>query len=234
MKRGSYTIENMLHDGSSKVYRGRDERGMAAIKLGHIDRLQLEARILQELDHPHIIRLMGTDFGLDPCITIECGQRTLRETMPCDWDTAEEYMRQVMTGLAYAHSKGIIHADIKPENIIIVDGQAKIADWDLSRIESTADLAKELQAYKKENLGTPGYLSPEQAAKEELTTKTDIYSSGIMWYEMMMARLPDNKYIPDLEGTPKYISKTIRSMIQTFPQRRPTAAQVLQKIESQH
>ena len=102
-----------------------------------------------------------------------------------DWREALHFITQIMRGLSHAHSRGIIHRDIKPQNIMVLrDGSVKVADFGI------ACLADAHQTLAQEALGSVHYISPEQAKGERLDARSDIYSAGVVLYEMLTGRLP--------------------------------------------
>ena len=102
-----------------------------------------------------------------------------------DWREALHFITQIMRGLSHAHSRGIIHRDIKPQNIMVLrDGSVKVADFGI------ACLANQGQTLTQEALGSVHYISPEQARGDRIDARSDIYSAGVVLYEMLTGRLP--------------------------------------------
>ena len=102
------------------------------------------------------------------------------------WKEALHFSIQIMKGLSHAHSRGIIHRDIKPHNIMILrDGSVKVADFGIARLMSSAQ-----NTMTQEALGSVHYISPEQARGSRVDTRSDIYSAGVVLYEMLTGRLP--------------------------------------------
>src|SRR5271170_4446210 len=139
--------------GMGEVYKARDERlsRFVAIKVlpasfsENIDRLrrfEQEARATGALNHPNILAVydVGTQDGVPYLVTELLEGQTLREEMPVSRRKALDYARQIASGLAAAHSKGITHRDLKPENLFITtDGRAKILDFGLAKVEVAND-----------------------------------------------------------------------------------------------
>jgi len=151
-----------------------------------LHRFKREAKILARLDHPNIIKVL--DFGTFQnqfYISFEYFEgKSLREFLKkkkLDLNEFEKIVSQILSGLDYAHSNKIIHRDLKPENILIDSNlNVKIADFGLALSED------EVQVTQKESIvGTPSYMSPEQIRGEELTPSSDIFSLGIILFEML-------------------------------------------------
>ncbi len=102
-----------------------------------------------------------------------------------NWRESLHFITQIMRGLSHAHSRGIIHRDIKPQNVMILrDGSVKIADFGIARLESAQ------QTMTQQALGSVHYISPEQAKGDRTDARSDIYSAGVVLYEMLTSRLP--------------------------------------------
>ncbi len=156
-----------------------------------LDRFKREAQILAKLDHPNIIKVW--DFGTYEnyfYISFEHFQsRNLREILKknlLDDENKKELVLQLMTGLQYAHDHQIIHRDLKPENILIDESlNLKIADFGLATIKNQAGSTEDTTI-----VGTPAYMSPEQIQGQELTSQSDLFSLGIIIYEIYCRKNP--------------------------------------------
>lgn len=157
-----------------------------------IKRFNLEAQAMKKLDHQNIVQVY--DFGQEGqqfyiAMTYAQGitlSDLLRRRRKLDLDEAVLITRQVARGLLYAHNKGIIHRDIKPSNIIVApDNRVYITDFGISYIQDSDRLTSTGTA-----MGTPEYMSPEQCQGEEITFQSDIYSLGIILYEMLCGDPP--------------------------------------------
>ncbi|MCX7943391.1 MAG: serine/threonine protein kinase [Deltaproteobacteria bacterium] len=166
-----------------------------------VKRFQNEAIAASLIGHENIIEV--TDFGRTPDGSVyfvmeylnglaladvirSSGYITLRRAIPI--------LLQITKALSVAHSRGIIHRDLKPENIVLIDKPdrkdfVKILDFGISKMLDTSDRAEKLTAMGM-IVGTPEYMSPEQAAGLPVDKRTDIYSLGVIMYEMMTGRLP--------------------------------------------
>jgi serine/threonine protein kinase len=204
--RGRYAVEREVGAGGmATVYLALDVRHNrhVAIKVLKPDlaaslgaeRFLKEIEIAARLTHPHIIPLhdsgqaSGFLYYVMPFIDGESLRaRLLRETR-IDTATAIAIVKDVGDALSYAHRQGILHRDIKPENILFSEGHPMVADFGIARAVSTAGGANITRTGLA--IGTPGYMSPEQAAGvRELDTRTDVYSLGCVLYEMLLGEPP--------------------------------------------
>lgn len=159
---------------------------------GDLDRADKEAAIAAGLQHPNIIEVFdyfrhgGSSYlvmefvdGLDLAAVIE-------RQAPLHPKTAAGIARQVCSALACAHGRGVIHRDIKPRNILISrEGLVKLTDFGVAREVSGSDLTTAGVV-----IGTPYYMSPEQASGGTVTCSSDLFSLGILLYEMVTGRKP--------------------------------------------
>jgi eukaryotic-like serine/threonine-protein kinase len=154
-------------------------------------RFEREARAVAMLTHPNIVQLF--DFGEEtrPYMVFEhlAGgslHARLASAQPLPDDDATRVAKDVAAGLAHAHEQGVVHRDLKPGNVLFdSEGRAKIADFGIARIQGVDTLTDAGTI-----LGTAAYISPEQVRAEECTPATDVYSFGVLLYEMLTGRLP--------------------------------------------
>jgi tRNA A-37 threonylcarbamoyl transferase component Bud32 len=214
---GDYDIESFLGKGSiGKVYLARHRRigRRVALKTVHLEnkfedeedrtefykRLQREAELCAQMQHPNIVTLYDVGYEDDlvsylatEYIDGESLLARLRRTRPLPVTEALGIAFDLLRGMAYAHSKGIIHRDIKPANILLTaEGQAKIADFGVARpLNSSLTTTRSL-------VGTPNYMSPEQVKTTPVSTRSDLFSAGVVIYEMLTGMKPFAS--PDLSG----------------------------------
>jgi serine/threonine protein kinase/DNA-binding CsgD family transcriptional regulator len=197
---GRYRLDTMIGEGSTAiVYRAHDlklERDVAVkVLLTHVHdttrkRFQREALAAAKLNHANIMNIydVGEDDKNQYLVVELIDGRPLHALIPASWQQVCELGQQICNALDYAHRIGLIHRDIKPANIYITQGgQVKIMDFGLAIPRTGQD--KRLTAMGT-IIGTPAYLSPEQAQGLKLDPRTDIYSLGIVLYELLTGQLP--------------------------------------------
>jgi serine/threonine protein kinase/Tol biopolymer transport system component len=198
--------------GMGEVYRARDQRLNREVALkvlpaslsADTDRLRrfaLEAQTAGSLNHPNVLTIyeVGTDGG-HPYLAAELlSGETLREKLNAGAipvSKALDYGRQTATGLAAAHARQITHRDIKPENLFVTtDGRVKILDFGLARQSGTApDASDDTRLHTGTSpgvvLGTVGYMSPEQVRAQPVDHRSDLFSLGVVLYEMLSGTRP--------------------------------------------
>jgi predicted Ser/Thr protein kinase len=209
---GSYRIESQLGSGGmGVVYRAFDSRlrRQVAIKVlsGHLadaasrGRFERESQIASSLNHPHILTVhdIGDYQGQQYMVTEFVDGATLAEWSNAQkrtWKQIVELLVGVADGLATAHSAGVLHRDIKPRNILVgTNGYAKLADFGLAKFVqySGHDLSGAVtqgQTRSGAVIGTVSYMSPEQASGKAVDPRSDIFSFGIVLYELLAGRRP--------------------------------------------
>jgi serine/threonine-protein kinase len=185
------------------IYRARDVRDnrVVALKIPHpdleadpilYDRFQREASIGEKLDHPKVMRVFGGEERSRIYIVMEwCDGRLLREILEegrMPQERAIHIAIGVLEALEYIHAHGIVHRDLKPENIMVNgDDNIKLIDFGIA-----GDVAARRLTYAKFTaaIGTPNYISPEQVKGKRGDGRSDIYSMGVILYELLTGKLP--------------------------------------------
>lgn len=202
---GRYQIlEEVGKGGMARVYKSRDKQlnRLVALKVlkedykddkEFIRRFNVEAQAAASLSNPHIVSIydVGCEDGLHYIVMELVEGETLKEYIEraqvIPWREAADFSIQICEGIAEAHKNSVIHRDIKPQNIIMTpDGTLKITDFGIARATTQATMTM----VNNNTIGTAHYLSPEQARGGYTDERTDIYSLGVVMYEMLTGRLP--------------------------------------------
>jgi eukaryotic-like serine/threonine-protein kinase len=188
------------------------------------DRFLREAQLAARLSHPHLVRVY--DFGHDPdgrpFIVMEYVEGgSLAEALARDGALSPARVvavaRDCCSGLAYAHAAGLVHRDLKPQNLLLdLDGRVKIADFGIARSLDGTSLTLTGSV-----LGTAGYLAPEQAGGEQATAAADIYGLGVTLHQLATGGMPGADAPHPL---PEPVSSVVARCLDPDPGRRPTAA----------
>ena len=197
-------LERIGTGGMAVVFKGRDHRlnRLVAIKILKDDlakdaefrrRFHDESQAVAMLSHPNIMAVYDVSrseqveyivMELIDGITLK--QYMQRKGGPLSWKESLHFITQIMKALSHAHGRGIIHRDIKPQNIMVLrDGSIKVTDFGIARLASAAQ-----STLTQEALGSVHYISPEQARGSRIDGRSDIYSAGVVLYEMLTGRLP--------------------------------------------
>ena len=204
---GDYRVESLLGSGGmGEVYLAHDSKlnRKAALKIlprhfvadaERADRFRREALALSALNHPNLITIyeVGESGGVNFIAMEFVVGRTLRSMTDGGLSLKESLAvaSQVAEALAAAHQAGIVHRDIKPDNIMVrADGYVKLLDFGLAKLTASADGADAAQTRAGTAMGTLAYMSPEQASGEAIDQRTDIWSLGVVLYEIVTGRKP--------------------------------------------
>lgn len=201
---GRYEIHELIGvGGMAYVYKAYDrvEARWVAIKIlkeefsnnsDFLRRFRNESKAIAVLNHPNIVKVYDVSFGdqIQYIVMEFIDGITLKEYIEQEgtirWQEAVHFTTQILMALECAHEKGIIHRDIKPQNIMLLqDGTIKVADFGIARF-----LQSETQTMTDKAIGSVHYIAPEQARGDYITDKADIYSLGVMLYEMLTGKLP--------------------------------------------
>ena len=203
---GRYELEELTGSGGmSRVYRARDNQlgRRVAVKILHeryaddpeyVERFRREALAVAQLNHPNIVTVIdrgqsdGMQYIVFEHVDGEDLKRLVARTGPLPVRRALELAVQVGRALSFAHANGVVHRDVKPQNVLIRDGNAKVTDFGIARADHL-----ELDSEHTESgtvLGTGDYISPEQARGERATERSDVYSLGALLYELLTGQVP--------------------------------------------
>lgn len=201
---GRYEIREIIGVGGMavvyKAYDNIDDR-IVAIKILKEEylsneefkrRFKNESKAIAVLSHPNIVRVYNVSFGdrLQYIVMEYVDGITLKEYIEqqgvINWKEAVHFVGQILAALQHAHDKGIVHQDIKPQNIMLLqDGTIKVTDFGIARFSRS-----DMNTISDKAIGSVHYISPEQARGEMTDEKADIYSVGVVMYEMLTGQLP--------------------------------------------
>jgi len=261
---GRYEIQELIGvGGMAMVYKAHDnlDDKTVAIKilkdefLGNeefIRRFKNESKAIAVLSHPNIVKVYDVSFGdrIQYIVMEYIDGITLKEYIgqqnAIPWKEAVHFTVQILQALQHAHEKGIVHRDVKPQNIMLLqDGTIKVTDFGIARINNG-----ETRTITNKAIGSVHYIAPEQAKGGVTDGKADIYSVGVMLYEMLTGKLPFDAdsavsvAIMQLQNEPKPLRElndsipegleeiTLRAMRKNPNQRYESAKEMLQAIET--
>jgi eukaryotic-like serine/threonine-protein kinase len=252
---GRYHVRSRIaHGGMATVYLATDTRldRQVALKVMHaelardadfVDRFIGEAKSVARLSHPNIVAVFdqGSDGHYLYLAMEYVPGRTLRSLLRergwFTWGDALDVMDPILSGLAAAHQAGIVHRDVKPENVLLTaDGRAKVVDFGLARAQAAAGHTRAGLI-----IGTVAYIAPEQVTGGVTDVRTDVYAAGVMLFEMLTGRQPHtgesplavaykhvNSAVPAVSeyvaGIPSAIDQLVRAATSRDPQLRPADA----------
>ena len=258
---GRYRIVGLIgRGGMGEVYRADDLKLEQPVALkflpraleGDADRLERlygEVRMARQVSHPSVCRVWdvgeaeGQHFLSMELVDGENLASLLRRIGRLPQDKALDIVRQVAAGLAAAHEKGVLHRDLKPANVMLdLQGKVRLTDFGLASLAASVG-GEDVRS------GTPSYMSPEQLAGREVTTRSDIYSLGLLAYELVTGRrafegkgfaelarkhrderpIEPSAIVPDLDPA---VERTILACLEKDPKRRPSSAVVVSAMLS--
>jgi len=261
---GRYELQELIGvGGMATVYKAYDtiDDKIVAVKilkeefLGNDDfirRFKNESKAIAVLSHPNIVKVFDVSFGdrIQYIVMEYIDGITLKEYIEhqkvINWKEAVHFTVQILEALEHAHEKGVVHRDIKPQNIILLqDGTIKVTDFGIARLTTS-----ETRTMTNTAIGSVHYIAPEQARGDLTDGKADIYSVGVMLYEMLTGKLPfeadsavsvaimqlqtEPSPLRDInEEIPEGLEEiTLKAMRKDPAQRYETAAKMLEAIET--
>jgi serine/threonine protein kinase/ribosomal protein L40E len=238
-----YYLDGLIgRGGMSEVYRARDPDGtVVAIKILQernpylVEKFRQEGNRIGPLlgSHPNIVYVHKFSSSQDGRLYIVMefvDAPSLRKVMQRQLSESEivEIIGQVCSALAFAHQNNIVHRDIKPENILVTgEGKAKVLDFGIAKLTSAATVTRD------KIVGTPEYISPEQAQGDRVRPASDVYSLGVVLYEILAGSVPFRR--PRLEDAQKAAMEVIRQHLRERPEpvsKRSPYAQVPRQLET--
>ncbi|MGI5893645.1 MAG: Stk1 family PASTA domain-containing Ser/Thr kinase [Candidatus Merdivicinus sp.] len=208
---GRYELIKLIGSGGmANVFEAKDllEQKIVAIKLlkeeyltneEFVRRFRNESKVIAVLDHPNVVKVYDVNFtGAEQYIVMEyIDGITMRQYInhqgKLRWKDAVHFTTQILKALEHAHENGVIHRDIKSQNIMLLrDGTIKVMDFGIARFAR-----EDIRSMDDRAIGSVHYISPEQACGEESDEKSDIYSVGVLLYEMLTGRVPFDGETPE-------------------------------------
>ncbi len=266
---GKYRIEQLLgRGGMGAVYRARDMRldRLVALKIVRAEllgdpearrRFRREAQIVARLQHPAIVSVF--DFGSFPdggaylvmeLVRGEDLRRVLQREGRLDARRALAILTTVCGAIEAAHREGVLHRDLKPENILLPGGdvEAKVLDFGVAKVIDDRQVppadAATLVTAAGMIVGTPAYMAPEQLRGGTVDARTDVFSLGVIAFEMLTGELPFGRGslaevvlahargVPPIPGAPPALARAVRAALEPEPDRRPASPQALAHLLS--
>ncbi len=229
---GRYQLKKLIGSGGmANVFEAVDlqeDNRVVAVKLlkqeyltneEFVRRFRNESRVIAVLDHPNIVKIYDVNFtGADQYIVMEyIDGVTLNQYIHHQgylrWKDSVHFLRQILLALQHAHDHGVIHRDIKSQNIMLQrDGSIKVMDFGIARFAR-----EDIRSGQNKAIGSVHYISPEQACGEESDAKSDIYSLGVLLYEMLTGSVPFDGATPE-EVAMKHIHETPTPLHQINPE----------------
>jgi serine/threonine protein kinase len=261
---GRYELEELVGSGGmSSVYRAHDQllERKVALKILHerygeddeyVERFRREARAVAQLSHPNVVTVIdrgeddGRQFIVFEYIDGENLKQVVEREGPLPLDKVIELGLEIAQGLAFAHERGIVHRDVKPQNVLLNgDGKAKVTDFGIAR---TLDVEKGV-TQTGTVLGTSDYIAPEQASGQVVSRETDVYSLGVVLFELLTGSVPFkgesfvavalqhvNEPPPSVlerrPETPPRLAELVDRALAKDPDDRPTMEELIAELEA--
>jgi len=243
---GYKIIDTLGTGGMGSVYRAKhlDLGRTVALKIftpqsdDHdlfVERLKREGKLMAELEHPNVLSIYdaavlddGTPYLVLEYVQGEDLQKKLMREGKLSQRTALHIAIKVCEALSAVHKIGIIHRDIKPANVLLDrNGAVKVTDFGISK-DTRSDDSRTSLTMTGTTVGTADYMSPEQTTNEELSSRSDLYSVGVLLYEMLMGVTPRGNFEAlSKHGVPKNLEYIIMRCLQRDRQKRPASANTL-------
>jgi len=266
----AYSVESELGGGGmSHLFVARDHAldrrvvvkvvGADVSQLRSVARFRREVSVAASLQHPHIVSVLaagevaGLPYFIMPFVEGRSLRQRLEEGGPLPVREAVAVLRDVARACAYAHERGVVHRDIKPDNILLAGGSAMITDFGVAKALSSLERTPEPGApltHEGFTLGTPGYMAPEQVAGDpNVDARADLYAFGIVAYEMLTGRTPFHGRTPHATlaaqvaeapppiaaqrpDVPAALAALVMQCLEKAPARRPAdAAEIVARLE---
>ena len=262
---GRYELEELVGSGGmSSVYRAHDRllERRVALKILHeqftrdadyVERFRREARSVAQLAHPNIVTVIdrgqqdGRQFIVFEYVDGENLKQLVEREGPLRVDEAIDLALQVANALAFAHEQGLVHRDVKPQNVLLDgDGRAKVTDFGIARSLDVEGLTMTGTV-----MGSSNYIAPEQARGQPVDEQTDVYSLGCVLYELLTGEVPYsgdnfvavamkhiNEPVPDVRAlrpdVPPRLAAAIEQAIAKRPEDRPTMTELEAELRACH
>src|SRR5688500_8341563 len=158
----------------------------------YVERFRREARAVAQLAHPNIVTVIdrgeesGRQFIVFEYVDGDDLKQLIDKTGPLPIDKVVELGSEIAAALAFAHERGIVHRDVKPQNVLLSEGRAKVTDFGIARSLDVEHGVTQTGTV----LGTSNYIAPEQAAGQRLDDRSDVYSFGVVLFELLTGRVP--------------------------------------------
>jgi Tol biopolymer transport system component/predicted Ser/Thr protein kinase len=225
---GAYEVLALLgRGGMGSVYRALDTRLQRPVAIKTIaeefgERFQREARAISSLNHPNICTLY--DVGPNYLVMELIEGDTLAERLragPLPVERAVEYAAQITRALAAAHARGIVHRDLKPANIMVTRSGVKVLDFGVARV---GVIAGETATMSRAIVGTPAYMAPEQLQGEPGDARSDVFSFGLVFAEMLTGTRPSHGTLRFPPHVPPRLARVVERCLSSDPDERWQAA----------